>query len=60
MNYKWKSKATGAEFYAFDSWSGYTAEPKYLVTLRPVNEEGSNGPSLTYEEFIQAFEKVEE
>ena len=57
---KWRSKATGAEFHAFDSWSNYTQDPKYLVTLRPVNSEKASGPFLTYEELIQAFEKVED
>ena len=57
---KWRSKATGAEFHAFDSWTNYTADPKYLVTLRPVNSESGNGPSLTYQELIEAFERVED
>ena len=57
---KWRSKATGTEFNAFDSWTTYTQDPQYRVTLRPVGSDKSSGPYLTYQELIEAFEKVED
>ncbi len=54
---KWRSKATGTEFEAYDSFQ--PAQKSYWVMLKP---EGSEhyGPYLTYAELIEAFEKVED
>lgn len=54
---KWKSKATGTQFKAYDSFE--RAQKGYWVMLKP---EGSEhyGPYITYSELIECFERVED
>lgn len=54
---KWRSKATGTEFKAYDSFN--PAQKGYWVMLQP-QDSTHYGPILTYSELTEAFEKVEE
>jgi hypothetical protein len=54
---KWKSKATGTVFTAYDSFN--PAQKSYWIMLQPEDSK-HYGPILTYTELVEAFEKVEE
>ena len=59
---KWRSKVSGSTYEGVDIFSYQTRT--YSIGLRQVNVElnGSPAPTveLTYDQFIQLFEKVEE
>ena len=56
---KWRSKATGAEYDAYDALGN--SKFGYRVGITPTGHKASQDVSfLTYAELIEAFEKVEE
>lgn len=54
---KWKSKATGTVFTAYDSFQ--PAQKGYWIMLQPEDSKHF-GPYITHTELVEAFEKVEE
>ena len=56
---KWESKVTGVEVNVYDSC--FNGREYFVTVVFPTNEKHKNNTvSLTYAEFTEAFEKVEE
>ena len=56
---KWRSKATGTEFKAYDSFSGMRHEVSLFLDGENIRDFAPR-VRLTYAELTEAFEKVEE
>ena len=59
MKYKWRSKATGTEYDAYDSFSGMRYEVSLFLGGDDINNFAPRA-RLTYSELNEAFERVEE
>lgn len=59
MKNKWRSKATGAEYDAYDSFSGMRYEVSLFLSGDDINKFAPRA-RLAYPELNEAFERVEE
>ena len=59
MNYKWKSKASGVEYDAYDSFSGMRHEVALFINGDDVLKFAPRA-RLTYSELVESFERVED
>jgi hypothetical protein len=60
---KWRSKATGIEYDALDSFDNHSVNSEYLVAIFSKNQDWTTDrprARLTYSNLLEAFEKVEE
>ena len=60
---KWKSKATGAEFDAYDCFGSHSTHSEYLVAIFSPNQNFETDrprARLKYSDFLEAFEKIEQ
>lgn len=60
---KWKSKATGTVFNAFDAFVVYSSSTEHVITLFSENQDPEKdrpAVRMKYKDLIESFEKVEQ